>query len=269
MGLFLALTGLYVLLSTYVVYFWQQKPAHPYPVSLERFILATALLLQFIWGIQHIYHGGKIILGMSSVLTLVTWIMLTWYWLASFYYKLQGLQLLLFPISLLALLVYYFFPGNPIEYTPDKLPLLLHIIVSILAYSLFGVAAILSVLIWRLSSVLHSKRQSAFINFLPPLLSLETYMFQLYWVGFGLLTLSLISGILFPEYVFRTPLTITHKMIFGGISWLIFAILLFGRIKYHWRGKTAAQFILAGFFFLALTYTGTHFVLEFILPPRN
>ena len=265
MGLFFVLIGIYVALSGYVLYFWKTKPAQPYPLAIEHIILGVTLLLQFVWGIQHIFHNGFIVLGMSSVLTLVIWIMLLWYWIASYFYRLQGLQLLLFPTTVMALILYLFIPGKPIAYPLTDLPFLAHILVSILAYSLFGIASMLALLLWQLTYDLHRKKNSRIVQFLPPLLSLEKYMFQIIWVGFILLTLSMVSGTFFAEWVFGAEPKFTHKLVFGVISWLIYAALLLGRIKYRWRGKTAARFVLIGFFFLVLTYTGTRFVLEIIL----
>lgn len=265
MGLFFVLICIYTALSGYVLYFWKTKPARPYPITVEHFVLASALLLQFIWGIQHIFSHGQIVLGMGSVLTLVIWVMLFCYWVASYFYKLQGLQILLFPTTLLAFIIYIIFPGKPTTYPIVLLPFLTHILVSILAYALFGIAAMLALLLLKLTQSLRQKKKSSLVSFLPPLLSLEKYMFQIIWVSFILLTLSVASGTLFAEFIFGEGPKFSHKLVFGIISWLIYAALLLGRLKYHWRGKTAGLFVLTGFFFLVLSYTGTQFVLEIIL----
>ncbi|WP_434777086.1 cytochrome C assembly family protein [Neisseria sp. Ec49-e6-T10] len=265
MGLFLVLLGIYTGLSAYVVYFWQKKSTHAYPLTKEHCILGITLVLQTVWVWQHLMHNQRLLLGFSSALNLITWIMLIWYWFSSFFLKLQGLQLLLFPLTVITLLISYFFPGTPIAYLHDNLPFLVHIVVSILAYSLFGIAALLALLLWRLSYDLHHRKNSTLIRFLPPLLSLEKIMFQMIWVGFALLTLSVLSGALFSEHVFGHPIKWSHKAVFGIISWLTYAALLFGRVKYHWRGKTASRFVLIGFVFLMLAYMGSKFVLEFIL----
>ena len=265
MGLFLVLTGIYTLLTAYIVYFWQKKPSWPYLHLAEKLLLGSALLLQVVWGIQHFLQQNSIAFGMNSILLITVWCMLTYYCFACFFYRLQGLQLILYPLMLVTLLLYHFFPGQPVLYPVDKWLLASHIVISILAYSLFGMCALLAILIWRLSNNLHYRKNSNLICFLPPLLSMEKYMFQLLWIGLLLLTLSLVTGLFFSEHTVGVSLQLTHKLIFGALSWLIFATLLFGQIKYHWRGKQAARLILGGFFFLILTHTGTQFVLEYIL----
>lgn len=90
-------------------------------------------------------------------------------------------------------------------------------------------------------------------------------MFQVIAVGFLLLTLTLLTGVLFSEEVFGQAAALTHKTVFGVISWLIFAGLLLGRRLKGWRGKVAIRWALAGFLSLMLAYVGSKVVLELIL----
>jgi ABC-type uncharacterized transport system permease subunit len=80
-----------------------------------------------------------------------------------------------------------------------------------------------------------------------------------------LLTLTLVSGVLFSEQLFHQAFRFNHKTIFTFISWLIFGSLLVGRWKYGWRGRIAIRWTLSGFGVLFLAYVGSKFVLEFIL----
>ena len=90
-------------------------------------------------------------------------------------------------------------------------------------------------------------------------------MFRLLGVGFVLLTFTLVSGILFSEQIFGKAVPLTHKNVFSVAGWLAFAVLLFGRWRYGWRGRTALRWTLVGFFMLLLAYVGSRFVLEVIL----
>ena len=51
-------------------------------------------------------------------------------------------------------------------------------------------------------------------------------------------------------------------MIFG---WVILGVLLFGRFRFGWRGKTAIRWTLSSFLFLMLAFFGSKLVLEFIV----
>ena len=100
---------------------------------------------------------------------------------------------------------------------------------------------------------------------LPPLLTLERLLFRLIGLAFGLLTLTLVTGLAFSESLFGRALRFDHKTLFAILSWLTFAILLVGRYAYGWRGRTALRFTLLGFVMLLLAYVGSRFVLEVIL----
>jgi ABC-type uncharacterized transport system permease subunit len=94
---------------------------------------------------------------------------------------------------------------------------------------------------------------------------MEALLFRLIHIAFFLLTITLLSGVLFSEQLFGKALTFNHKTIFAVVSWLIFAALLVGRHRYGWRGRVALRWTLAGFGVLLLAYIGSRFVLEIIL----
>ena len=78
-----------------------------------------------------------------------------------------------------------------------------HIGTSLLAYGLFGIVTLFAVLILLLNRNLHRRRVSSLSGFLPSLLSLEKLMFQGMWVGFILLTYSVVSGTFFCRSCIR------------------------------------------------------------------
>jgi ABC-type uncharacterized transport system permease subunit len=58
---------------------------------------------------------------------------------------------------------------------------------------------------------------------------------------------------------------VAHKTVLTLFSWLVFAVLLWGRHFRGWRGVTAVRFTLAGFMLLLLAFFGSQLVLEVIL----
>jgi ABC-type uncharacterized transport system permease subunit len=84
-------------------------------------------------------------------------------------------------------------------------------------------------------------------------------------VAFGLLTLTLATGLLYAETLFGAALRLDHKVLFAALSWATFAALLAGRWLRGWRGRTALRWTLAGFTMLLLAYVGSRFVLEVVL----
>jgi ABC-type uncharacterized transport system permease subunit len=138
-----------------------------------------------------------------------------------------------------------------------------HILLSLAAYSLFCLAAIQSVVLAIQEKQIRAKNTSKLIRNLPALQTMEMTLFQLLSTGFFLLTIGLITGFIFLEDMMAQQ--VAHKTILSLIAWVVFAILLWGRKKYGWRGKTAIKWTLTGFAFLVMAYIGTKFVLEFLL----
>ena len=58
---------------------------------------------------------------------------------------------------------------------------------------------------------------------------------------------------------------LVHKTILSIVTWLVFALLLWGRWRYGWRGSLAVRLTLAGIVLLLLAYFGSKLVLEVIL----
>jgi ABC-type uncharacterized transport system permease subunit len=96
-------------------------------------------------------------------------------------------------------------------------------------------------------------------------LVLERVLFRFIWIGFGLLLLTTLSGMLFSEEVFGRPFRFEHKTVFSLLSLAFFGVLLTGRVVRGWRGRIAMRFTLWGFLILLLAYIGTRFVLEVVL----
>ncbi|MCB1934341.1 MAG: cytochrome c biogenesis protein CcsA [Nitrosomonas sp.] len=217
---------------------------------------------------QSILEGAGLNLGVGNAISLIVWLTAVIYWFSGFFSRYQGLQTLLAPIAVaaaIAVVLPLLFPSlKPLENT--ELPAFkAHLIVAMSAYSLLTIAALHAMLMTIVEYQLHHPAAHSFLTNLPPLLAMEKLLFGIIWIGFILLTLTLLSGIVFSKEVFGQPVTFSHKTLFGFISWGIFAALLFGRQFYGWRGRIAIRWTLTGFAMLFLAYIGSKFVLEIIL----
>ena len=142
----------------------------------------------------------------------------------------------------------------------------LHVNVAILSYSLLTVGAIFSIFILLFENNLTNKKKIfSFFSNSYSLLSMEDFLFKVYWLGFILLSITLFSGILFSSEIFGSAKIWNHKAIFSLMAWITYGTMLFGRTKYGWRGKKAVIISLFAFIFLFLAYFGTKFVIEVLL----
>ena len=77
------------------------------------------------------------------------------------------------------------------------------------------------------------------------------------------LSITLVSGLCFLHDLFAQHLV--HKATLSLVARGVFGVLLWGRWRFGWRGRTAIRWTLSGFVFLALAYFGSKLVLELVL----
>ena len=226
----------------------------PVPLALHAWLLYAVM-----------FEPEGLFLGVGTALSAIAWLSMLIYWVASVVYRQEGLQTLILPVAAVAVLLPVIFPGlKPLAHT--EVPAFkFHLVLSMLAYSLFTIASLHVLLMALVERRLHGGALTRGPRWMPPLLTMETLLFRIIGAGFVLLTLVLISGIFFSEEVFGKPMTFSHKTIFAFLSWGIFAALLAGRSIYGWRGRIAVRWTLAGFLTLVLAYLGSKFVLEVLL----
>jgi ABC-type uncharacterized transport system permease subunit len=138
-----------------------------------------------------------------------------------------------------------------------------HIALSVVAYSLITVGTALALALALLDSRLRKRQPLGWLSVMPSVESLETGMFAALGSGFALLSLALFSGFFLVENLWAQSLS--RKIVLSCLTWLILAILLFGRWRFGWRGRIARNWTIGGFVVLCLAYFGSKVVLEIIL----
>jgi ABC-type uncharacterized transport system permease subunit len=153
-----------------------------------------------------------------------------------------------------------------VHYSESAVPgweLTAHIVLSIGAAALLFAAAVTAALLVVLDRRLRGPRLANMSPALPPIDTLESVQFRLIGAGFALLTLSLFTGFVFVTNLFAQHLI--HKTVLSLAAWLVFGILLIGRARFGWRGRTARRWTLIGCGVLGLAYFGSKYVLEHLL----
>jgi ABC-type uncharacterized transport system permease subunit len=215
---------------------------------------------------------GSLRIGFAIMLSATLWISVAAYWLENRNFSLDGLRVLVLPFAAAAVILSVLFPGSvvPLQGKSSLFPW--HVAIAILAYSTLTIAAFHAVLMALQESRLHTHSGAPkegwltlAIDRLPAVMTMERLLFRLIGFGFGLLTLTVLSGVVFSEELFGAAFKWDHKTIFTMLSWVLFGSLLAGRIWRGWRGKTALRFTLTGFATLLLAYVGSRFVMEVVL----
>jgi ABC-type uncharacterized transport system permease subunit len=262
-----------LLYTALAIYFWRTRwvAATPNAIhtglspSVEHYVVLAPLALHALLLGRSLFAYDGLHLGFANALSAILWLTVLIYWIGNFFYRLDGLQALVLPLAAAAVLLPAVMP--PVRTLPNTelLAFKIHLLIALLAYSLFTIASLHVLLMALLERRLHDGALTQVLQKLPPLLTMEALLFRIIWAGFILLTLTLGTGVIFSEELFGKAAAFSHKTVFGVISWLIFAALLTGRHVYGWRGRVAVRWTLAGFLTLVLAYIGTRFVLEVIL----
>jgi ABC-type uncharacterized transport system permease subunit len=205
-------------------------------------------------------HGLN--LGFFAAFSLIAWLISIQILLSCVYRRIESLGIVVFPLSGFAgIAASLHFSDHLI--TTSNHAIQGHILVSVIAYSLITLGAFQAGLLAYQDRSIKQHHPGGFIRFLPPLHDMETLLFQFLGFGFVCLSASLLTGFVYLEDIFAQHLV--HKTVLSIVAWVILGTLLFGRLKFGWRGRTAIRWTLSSFVFLMLAFFGSKLVLEFVL----
>ena len=263
--LYAAASLLYAILA---FHFWRTRwrgASAPRLARLERaailapFALHTWLVYDMLWARPELHFG------FGQALSVMLWLAVLIYWIESRFLELDGMQAPILALAAVCAPLPALFPGLAGAPYTHSTEFRLHLVLAMVAYGMFTIAALHALLMTLMERRLHGGALAGPLAALPPLLTMERLLFQIILAGFVFLTLTLATGIAFSETLFGRAMKFDHKTVFAVASWLIFAALLAGRYLYGWRGRVALRWTLVGFVALLLAYVGSRFVLEVIL----
>ncbi|WP_041675721.1 cytochrome C assembly family protein [Ramlibacter tataouinensis] len=201
--------------------------------------------------------------GFAPALSVTAWLVLTVYAIERQLFPQLQARWVLGALGAAAILLALVFPGTPLHVSASPwLPL--HWALGIASYGLFAAAVVHA---WLMRRAEKQIRQASDAQAGVPLLTLERLTFRFAGAGFVLLSATLLAGLLFGEAVYGPgrPWRWDHKTAFSVMAWLAFALLLVGRARFGWRGRTAVRVLYTGSLLLLLAYVGSRFVIEVVL----
>jgi ABC-type uncharacterized transport system permease subunit len=241
------------------------------------------LILLIIHGMalqEAIFSPKGFVFGFSYALSMMAWVGVAFYWIENWFFHLRGMLFLVLVMAMLCSFSPVVFPGAVLsDRAVHSHWFKLHFFVANAAYGLMSLAALHAILMgWQDRQLRHQAQKkeaswiegllfsgSAWLDKLPPLMTMEKVLFNLLRVGFALLTLTVFSGVFFSQTLFGRPLIFDHKTIFALASWLMFGGLLLARWRTGMRGVQALRWVLGSFIVLMFAYIGSRFVLEVLL----
>ncbi len=211
---------------------------------------------------REILVGDALRLSIFSMSSLAAWQVAIIATLASLRERLRGLSAILFFIAAVPTLGTSL--GDAANITASLTwQLRSHVMLSMFAYSLLTVGAVLAIAALYQDRLLRAARMGLYTRLMPPLETMESLLYGVATAGFLCLLLAVFSGLVRVENMLAQHLI--HKSVLSFIALGLFGVLLVGRHLAGWRGRRAIYLYLGGFFTLVLAYYGSKIVLEYIL----
>lgn len=176
--------------------------------------------------------------------------------------RVEALGIIVFPLAAAALAAYAWFGGGPPRHDLSW-PLRLHALLALLAYATLAVATLLALMLWAQEHALRRRHLGPWLKVMPPLTQMETLSFRTLTAAFALLSLTLLTGVVFVDDLFAQDLG--HKTVLSLLSWGVLGVLLTGHWRWGWRGPRAAKLTLIAMTLLLLAFFGSKFVYELVL----
>ncbi|QWD68531.1 cytochrome c biogenesis protein CcsA [Polynucleobacter sp. VK25] len=239
-------------------------------------VQAAIFMILVIHGVQlhdSVFTPQGFVFGFAQDLSLIAWVGLAFYWFQSWFLPISSLRWMALMFALICAFLPAVFPGTLLSPKAVSDPWFKgHFVVATVAVGLLSLAAMHAMLMSVQDRALHRQlaivpngRLAHWLEDLPPLMTMESLLFNLLYVGFALLSLTVFSGLLFSQTLFGRPLVFDHKTIFALVSWFLFAGLLIARWRVGLRGRAAIRWVLSAYTALLLAYVGSRFVVEVIL----
>ena len=232
--------------------------AAPRRIALATGAIAVILHFTVLFGL----HRGALDLHFFAALSLVAALIAALTLIVNLARPVAALGVIVFPLAALLLATDQFLAPAT---TPLQLDwqIKLHVTVALLACGVLSIAALLALLLATQEHALRARQFGTWARALPPLTLTESLMFRLIAAGFALLTLTLLSGVLFVHNLFAQELV--QKTVLSVVAWVVFGVLLVGRWRRGWRGPRAVYLTIAGMVGRLLAFFGSKFVLEMVL----
>ena len=223
------------------------------------FALHTAAL-----ALDWVQDGHYPLFGLRETFSFLAWTMVIAYGLALYRYRARALGALTLPIvTLLVLVATLVRPNGGADarsVTAGAAGWLfpVHTTLLVCAYAAFFVVFAASVMYLWQERELKLKTFSAFFHRLPSLSTVDDIGATAAGVGFTLLSLGILTGIVWSSARSGRMWHNDPKEVFALLTWVLYLTMIHYRAQ--WRGRKAAWIGVAGFALVVFTFLGTRWL---------
>lgn len=223
-----------------------------YAILLSGFILHTGSFTSKINTL-----GFPPIANLHDALSFMAWAMIFIYLLILIKYKIRIVGTFISPLALVLMLSAYSLPREIVPYI-ETFWLPLHIVLVFVGNGFFAIAFSVSIMCLIQEHQLKSKKIGKMYHLLPNLNVLDTINYRALLWGFPLMTGGVILGAIVSQQINGDIFPLGSREIWSITIWVLYAVLLHGRIYSGWRGRKAAVISIIAFIFLLITFFGVN-----------
>lgn len=228
--------------------------------SAAGFILHTAYI------VMRYVKGGYIpVTNLHEASSFFSWCIVLLFFILEARYKIDLMGSFIMPIVLIFMISSSILPR---EITPSLSPVLksfwlgIHTTLAFLGDAAFAMACGVGIMYLIQERNLKSKHLSRLFEKLPSIHILDEINYRLITIGFPLLTLAIITGVLWANTAWGTYWRWDPKEVWSLITWIVYALVLHLRLTVGWRGKKAAILSIVGFAIVIFTFFGVNLLLK-------
>jgi cytochrome c-type biogenesis protein CcsB len=229
-----------------------------YYLLLAGFLCHTAAIVS-----AFIASGHIPVHNLRGTLLVAGWIVSGVFLAFQFRYQFKILGIYAAPLATLLIFVASLLPNIPLEGKNifNSFWLVLHIVAIFIGDAAFALACGVGIFYIVQERAIKMKKQGFFFNRFPSLELIDNTGYGFVVVGFTMLTIGLVTGMIYAKSLWGNFWSWDPKEIWSGITWLLYAALLHGRISMGWRGRKAAIMSIVGFAVLLFTFLGVNLLL--------
>ncbi len=218
------------------------------------FVFHTYYLYQIMF--QGAAHAG----GLTRSLVIFAWFIPLVFLISRLLYKLPSLGAFIFSLAFVGTVPSLVVPPGVItadDPTINNPWILVHIIVVLLASSIFAIAFVAGIFYLFEESKIKEKRLGKMLQQLPSLNTLDKVNHIGLMIGFPLITVGMAVGFFVANQIWGSSWSWGSKETLSVVTWSIYAVLLNCRLSLGWRGKKSAVGAIIGFGIIIVTLINT------------
>lgn len=243
----------------FLIKFYLKKKTHGLAYLFLLVGLITHALLLILFSLEHSRLPAS---NLPEAFSLVTWVTVLLFTIIARRDSLDFVGVLLLPVAIVAI---FFMQINRGEEAIAR-PVLglfwtyIHIPLMILSVATLALTFVLAIMYLLQERQIKSKQPAFFYHRLPSLETCEELALKSLWSGFFLLTLGIITGMIASRSLTGVYWNWDQKEIWALITWIIYAVLIHGRLLASWRGRKAAYLAIVGFAFMLFAFAGISYL---------